>query len=35
MDFDAAKGLCRTFPGCTKDIKWRVPNGCTSAHRRT
>jgi predicted DNA-binding protein (MmcQ/YjbR family) len=22
MDFDAAKNLCRTFPGCTEDIKW-------------
>ena len=22
MDFDAAKDLCRTFPGCTEDIKW-------------
>ena len=22
MDFEAAKELCRTFPGCTEDIKW-------------
>ena len=22
MDFEAAKALCRTFPGCTEDIKW-------------
>ena len=22
MDFEAAKNLCRTFPGCTEDIKW-------------
>jgi predicted DNA-binding protein (MmcQ/YjbR family) len=22
MDFDAAKDLCRSFPGCTEDIKW-------------
>ena len=22
MDFEAAKVLCRTFPGCTEDIKW-------------
>jgi predicted DNA-binding protein (MmcQ/YjbR family) len=26
MDFEAAKALCRTFPGCTEDIKW----GCDS-----
>jgi predicted DNA-binding protein (MmcQ/YjbR family) len=22
MDFEAAKALCRTFPGSTEDIKW-------------
>ena len=22
MDFEAAKDVCRTFPGCTEDIKW-------------
>jgi predicted DNA-binding protein (MmcQ/YjbR family) len=22
MDLEAAKALCRTFPGCTEDIKW-------------
>jgi predicted DNA-binding protein (MmcQ/YjbR family) len=22
MDFEAAKELCRTFPGCTEDVKW-------------
>lgn len=22
MDFEKAKTLCRTFPGCTEDIKW-------------
>jgi predicted DNA-binding protein (MmcQ/YjbR family) len=22
MDFEAAKALCRSFPGCTEDIKW-------------
>jgi predicted DNA-binding protein (MmcQ/YjbR family) len=22
MDFEAAKALCRTFAGCTEDIKW-------------
>lgn len=22
MDFEAAKELCRTFPGCTQDVKW-------------
>ena len=22
MDFDAAKALCRSFPGCTEDTKW-------------
>jgi predicted DNA-binding protein (MmcQ/YjbR family) len=22
MDFEAAKALCRGFPGCTEDIKW-------------
>ena len=22
MDFDAAKALCRSFPGCTEDLKW-------------
>lgn len=22
MDFEAAKALCRTFPGCTEDLKW-------------
>ena len=22
MDFEAAKALCRTFPGCTEDTKW-------------
>jgi predicted DNA-binding protein (MmcQ/YjbR family) len=22
MDFEAAKALCRTFPGCVEDIKW-------------
>jgi predicted DNA-binding protein (MmcQ/YjbR family) len=22
MDFEAAKELCRTFPGCTEDLKW-------------
>lgn len=22
MDFEAAKVLCRTFPGCTEDTKW-------------
>ncbi len=22
MDFEAAKALCRTFPGCTEDVKW-------------
>jgi predicted DNA-binding protein (MmcQ/YjbR family) len=22
MDFEAAKTLCRSFPGCTEDIKW-------------
>ena len=22
MDFEKAKALCRTFPGCTEDIKW-------------
>ncbi|MES2297395.1 MAG: MmcQ/YjbR family DNA-binding protein [Pseudomonadota bacterium] len=22
MDFEAAKTLCRTFPGCVEDIKW-------------
>lgn len=22
MDFEAAKALCRTFPGCSEDIKW-------------
>ena len=26
MDFEAAKALCRTFPGCTEDIKW----GCVA-----
>ena len=24
MDFEKAKALCRTFPGCTEDIKWCV-----------
>ena len=22
MDFEAAKDVCRAFPGCTEDIKW-------------
>ncbi|MFC0251605.1 MmcQ/YjbR family DNA-binding protein [Massilia consociata] len=22
MDFEAAKDLCRSFPGCTEDVKW-------------
>jgi predicted DNA-binding protein (MmcQ/YjbR family) len=22
MNIEAAKALCRTFPGCTEDIKW-------------
>jgi predicted DNA-binding protein (MmcQ/YjbR family) len=22
MDVDAAKALCRSFPGCTEDTKW-------------
>jgi predicted DNA-binding protein (MmcQ/YjbR family) len=22
MDIEAAKNLCRSFPGCTEDIKW-------------
>lgn len=22
MDFEKAKALCRSFPGCTEDIKW-------------
>ena len=22
MNFEVAKALCRTFPGCTEDIKW-------------
>jgi len=22
MDFEAAKTLCRSFPGCTEDCKW-------------
>jgi predicted DNA-binding protein (MmcQ/YjbR family) len=22
MDFEAAKAVCRGFPGCTEDIKW-------------
>jgi predicted DNA-binding protein (MmcQ/YjbR family) len=22
MDFEAAKKLCRSFPGCVEDIKW-------------
>ena len=22
MDFEAAKALCRSFPGCTEDTKW-------------
>lgn len=22
MDFEAAKAFCRSFPGCTEDIKW-------------
>ena len=22
MDFEAAKALCRTFPGCTESVKW-------------
>lgn len=22
MDFEAAKALCRTFPGATEDLKW-------------
>ncbi|WP_312550495.1 MmcQ/YjbR family DNA-binding protein [Massilia sp.] len=22
MDFEAAKAVCRSFPGCTEDIKW-------------
>ncbi|MGZ3291554.1 MAG: MmcQ/YjbR family DNA-binding protein [Xanthobacteraceae bacterium] len=22
MDIEAVKALCRTFPGCTEDIKW-------------
>lgn len=22
MDFEAAKEVCRSFPGCTEDIKW-------------
>src|SRR3954464_11521822 len=22
MDFEAAKALCRSFPGCHEDIKW-------------
>ena len=22
MDFEAAKALCRSFPGCTGDVKW-------------
>ena len=22
MDFETAAALCRTFPGCTEDIKW-------------
>ena len=22
MDFEVAKQLCRTFPGCTEDVKW-------------
>ena len=22
MDFEAAKAWCRTFPGCTEDVKW-------------
>lgn len=22
MDFEAAKDVCRSFPGCTEDIKW-------------
>ena len=24
MDFDAAKALCRTFPGSTEDLKWET-----------
>jgi predicted DNA-binding protein (MmcQ/YjbR family) len=24
MNFEAAKALCRTFPGCTEDIKWET-----------
>lgn len=24
MDFEKAKALCRTFPGCTEDIKWEA-----------
>ena len=22
MDFEAAKAVCRSFPGCTEDVKW-------------
>ena len=22
MDFEKARALCRTFPGCTEDVKW-------------
>lgn len=22
MNFDIARALCRTFPGCTEDVKW-------------
>ena len=22
MNFETAKALCRTFPGCTEDVKW-------------
>lgn len=22
MDFERARALCRTFPGCTEDVKW-------------
>jgi len=27
MDFEAAKVLCRSFAGCTEDIKWGAAAG--------
>lgn len=27
MDFEAAKVLCRSFAGCTEDIKWGAVRG--------